>query len=153
ERHVRALGHEPIDGIGLIRRADHERVEQKLQPLRGVSLEDVVVETVKSGDATPADQREDAALGRVRVDVTETLEVGGISEVAESGKAVLRVGSGGSRLAEKHTGEKRRSGEGADPPQDFEAPGSFAALSSSYHQTCMKPGVSAGKVCGCPKRF
>ena len=154
-RDLCALRHEPIDGVRLVRRAGHQRVEQKLEPLRRVALENVVVEAVEGGHPAPADEREGAALRRVGVRVGEVLEVCGIREIAEGREPVLCFGTRRRGCGKRESGAGDGGGaKSADQPrpQGFGAPGSLAASSLSNHHTCGKPGVSAGKVDGWPKR-
>ena len=73
--------------------ARHQGREGQLHALRGVALEDVAVERIEGEEVLierrdRADLREHAALRRVRIDIVEMLEVGGIFEVAEGRDAV-----------------------------------------------------------------
>ncbi len=88
----RARG-EPIHGIGLVRGARHQACESELHALRAVTLEDEAVERVEGEKvliegAGRSDMGKRAALGRIRVDVVEMLEVSRIFEVAERRHAV-----------------------------------------------------------------
>jgi len=42
-----ALGNEAIDGIRLVGRRRHQRVEEKLEPLRRIALENVLLRLLK----------------------------------------------------------------------------------------------------------
>src|SRR5581483_656646 len=150
-----ALGDETVHRVGFVARRRHQRVEQKLEPLRRVTLENVVVEAVEGGHSAPADEREGAALGRLGVGVVEVLEVGWIGEIAEGGESVLSLGGGG------RGGDQGNDEEGNRPNETSQGvrtghylcvadEGRVRASSWSYHQTCRKPGVSRGSTLGWP---
>ena len=148
-RDLRALGHEPVDGVRLVRRARHQRVEQKLEPLRRVALENVVVEAVEGGHPAPADEREGAALRRVGVRVGEVLEVCGIREIAEGREPVLCFGT---RPARARQARERRRAMAATPRARISRVLKASVPPAAWRQApcrtttlAVKPGVSAAR--------
>ena len=70
------------------------------------------VEIVECADG---DQARDAALGRIRIDVVEALEVGGIFDLAEQRQRVAPGGlTGGLRAAPADDGKARSGTEGGE---------------------------------------
>ena len=74
---------ETIDRVGLVGGPRHQRVEQKVEPLRRIALQDERVEAVERRARRRADHRQAPALRRVGIDPLEMLEVGRILELAE----------------------------------------------------------------------
>src|SRR5262249_33679239 len=111
---------------------------------RGVALEDVAVERVEGVEVLivlpgGAELRELPTLGRIRIDIVEMLEVGGILEIAEAGHAVPLDFLSESRPHDQHggrTGTQRqrvatRTPAGAAP---HDRALNLAAFSASHHQ-------------------
>jgi hypothetical protein len=95
ERHRRAVGRhldarrdEAVQGVGLIERAYHQRIENQLDAFDRDALEDERVQAIEGIDSV---QPERAALRGVGVDVVEVLEVGRILEIVEDRDAVARL--------------------------------------------------------------
>src|SRR5262245_59140776 len=83
----------PIHSIWLVESLHHQGGEGELHAERGVTLEDVTVERIEGVEVLivlplGADLGELPALRRVRIDIGEMLEIGGILEIAEAGHAV-----------------------------------------------------------------
>src|SRR4029077_14195324 len=79
---------QPIHGIGLVARTDHERRERKLHALRSVTLENEAVERIEGLErlielAVRPDLREYAALWRFWIDVVEVRKIRRVTEIAE----------------------------------------------------------------------
>ena len=116
---VGGLCDEPVDGIGLVIGARHERIEEELDILRRVALEE------RSHGIDPS------ALGGIGIDVIEMGELGWIFEIAEGRNAVPRLGDGRQREPAQKKGR-----------QDFShhfAAATFLAFSSSHHQRVGNP--------------
>ncbi len=159
-RNIAAFRDEPVDRVRLVHGARHQAVEQVFEPLRRVALEDEVVEAVERLDAAGARRGEFAALRRVRVDVVEMLEVGGVLQLAERRKPVARLGAGGDREQRCGDGERGETGDDGGVRGDWHclhrhphcprAPASAFCLSASNHQTCDSAEVCDGSVAGRP---
>ena len=129
-RHIGTLGHQSVDGIGLVGGARHQRVEHQLHALGRIALEDVAVEAVEGVAGHDPDERHLPALRRIRIDVVEVLEIGGILEVAEDRQAVLRRGQG-------RGGKQQAEAGGREKPPHLAA--TLPARAASHHQMLGKP--------------
>ena len=106
--HFGRTGDEAVDRIRLVQRRRHQRVVEMPQPLRGVALQNEVVEAVEGGAGGGADHGQAAALRGVGVHPFEMLEVGGVFELPEGRQTVPAVVGGGARRGEDKTGQHQR---------------------------------------------
>ena len=109
-----------IHRIGLVARADHQRRERKLHPLRSIALENKAVERIEGLErlvelAVRSDLREHPAFRRIRIDVVEMRKIRRVTEIAEGRHAVpvAILRSGGNDAAADtgcgRTGKKLQS--------------------------------------------
>ncbi|MCY1398960.1 hypothetical protein D9M71_140070 [compost metagenome] len=85
-------GHQPVFGEGFVQALAHEGVVDQADIIGGHTLVDERVEAI---EATEAGLAESAALGRVRIDVIEMLEIGGVFRwLVVQGHGVLWGGLG-----------------------------------------------------------
>ena len=157
------LATEPVDGIGFILRAHHQAIEKKVEALRGVAFQDVLIERVVRVGAAGSHRHHAAALRRIGIDVVEMLEIRARISVRRksTGRGVAR------RWRAVPTGQR------SDPPAQRErrtlaslsfafgqssAPDYFAFAASiafsfagSIHQTCVGADVCDGNFAGRPK--
>ena len=122
-------GDEAVHGIGLVGGADHQRIEQEIEALGGVAAQDVAIEAVEGVDARGADGGDAAAPRRVRIDIVEMIEAGGIFQHAENRPAMPRLGE--PRVRAEH--QCRQCGDGESKTSHVFPP-IAAALAASHHQ-------------------
>jgi len=113
---VGGLGNEPVDGIGFVGGRCHQRVEQHFKALGLVALQDVLVQTVEGVRPAGAHRHEAPALGRVRIDVVEMLEVRGVLQVAENRQAMTRLGRCNRAAGTQHENSKQRCRKAGENP-------------------------------------
>ena len=92
-RNLHRLRGEAIHRVRLVAGARHQRRKGQVHALRALALEDEGVERIEGEEglivgATDGIERKQPALRRIRIDVVEMLEVGGIFQVAEHRHAV-----------------------------------------------------------------
>ena len=105
---LHGFGDQPVEGVGLVEGARHQRVEEQLLgvPLF-LALEDEGVDRLEGLEAGDPDR---AALGRRRIGIREMPEARRVLEAAEDAEAVPRSGIVGrgrrERRGRQHAGEE-----------------------------------------------
>ena len=124
------LGQQAVFGRDFVERRRHQRFVDELgRPMRSMPFTPATT-TIEIVERADRDLADDAALGRVRIDVVEVLEAGRIFDVAEQRQAVAP-----DRLGRLRLGRVKRGKACCDPQRRGDR-GDGAALQKMSSGNC-----------------